>query len=66
MIRKMRPVVSFRGRDGGRMTPSSVGGGGGVARLWTRPPCTSVNDVMACATPSSSTWKSSFVRSATN
>ena len=42
MIRKMRPAASLRGRDGGRMMPSCVGGGGGASRLWTRPPWTSV------------------------
>ena len=60
MIRKMRPAASLRGRDGGRMMPSCVGGGGGASRLCTRPPCTSVNDVMSCLTPSSKTSKSSL------
>ena len=55
MIRKMRPAASLRGRDGGRMMPSCVGGGGAASRLCTRPPCTSVSDGMSCLTPSSKT-----------
>ena len=33
MIRKMRPAVSLRGRDGGRMMPSCAGGGGGASEV---------------------------------
>ena len=33
MIRKMRPAASLRGREGGRMMPSCVGGGGGAEQV---------------------------------
>ena len=38
---------------GGRMIPSGGGGGGGARTLVTRPPVTTVIDVMSCFTPSS-------------
>src|SRR5438093_6631073 len=63
--RKIRPDTSFRGRLTGRMMPSGGGGGGGASTLFTRPPVTTVIDVMSCLTPSSKISNSSFLRSGT-
>src|SRR5438270_405574 len=63
--RKMRPDASFTGLLGGRMIPSGGGGGGGASKFVTRPPVTTVIDVMSCLTPSSKISNSSFLRSGT-
>ena len=45
--------VVARARDREDQAFLAAAGAGGVARLCTRPPCTSVSDVMSCLTPSS-------------
>ncbi len=59
------PVSGARFGGGSTMPSSAEATGAGASRLNTRPPFTMVNDVMVCGWPSSSTVKSSFVRSAT-
>ena len=59
---KIRPAVTLVGRDDGKTMPSCTGAGSDSC-VKTRPPCTSTSDTISCSTPSSSTRKSSFVKS---